>query len=407
MLLESKNLREDRAKAFTAARSIVELAQKEGENLTSEQEAEYAKHLEDYADFDKQVKRVEKINELNAEQKEVIEAKAAEVNTTQDEVVDIEKQYANAFSNYLKGGTSGLSNDEREVMSEKRAQAAGTDSAGGYMVPQEFSDEMTAAMQAFGGIRSIARVINTASGGTLDWPTVNSTALTGEWLAENSTAAEQDETFANVTLSAYTASSKYVKYSRQLMQDSAFDINSHVAQALGERIGRVTATAYVAGSGSGQPTGVKDEATPFSAADDATISMDDMIGLKHDLDPSYRMNATWVMNDSTLKSISTLKDSDGQYLWRPSLIEGSPDLILGHNYVIDQDMQSIAAGNRSVLFGDFSKYVIRDVMGFDLLRLDERFADAFQVAFVAFLRTDGKLIDGGGGAVKALRHLNT
>lgn len=407
MLLESKNLREDRAKAFTAARSIVELAQKEGENLTSEQEAEYAKHLEDYADFDKQVKRVEKINELNAEQKEVIEAKAAEVNTTQDEVVDIEKQYANAFSNYLKGGTSGLSNDEREVMSEKRAQAAGTDSAGGYMVPQEFSDEMTAAMQAFGGIRSIARVINTASGGTLDWPTVNSTALTGEWLAENSTAAEQDETFANVTLSAYTASSKYVKYSRQLMQDSAFDINSHVAQALGERIGRVTATAYVAGSGSGQPTGVKDEATPFSAADDATISMDDMIGLKHDLDPSYRMNATWVMNDSTLKSISTLKDSDGQYLWRPSLIEGSPDLILGHNYVIDQDMQSIGAGLRSVLFGDFSKYVIRDVMGFDLLRLDERFADAFQVAFVAFLRTDGKLIDGGGGAVKALRHLNT
>ena len=82
-------------------------------------------------------------------------------------------------------------------------------------------------------------------------------------------------------------------------------------------------------------------------------------------------------------------------------------MILGHNYVIDQDMQSIAAGNRSVLFGDFSKYVIRDVMGFDLLRLDERFADAFQVAFVAFLRTDGKLIDGGGGAVKALRHLNT
>jgi len=407
MLLESKQLREDRAKAFTAARSIVELATKEGDNLTTEQEAEYAKHLEEYGDLDKQVKRVEKLNELNAEQKQVIEAKAAEVNTTTDEVVDIEKQYSDAFTKYLKSGISGLTNEEREVMSEKRAQAAGTDSAGGFMVPQEFSNEMTAAMQAFGGIRSIARVINTATGGTLDWPTVNSTALTGEWLAENTDAAEQDETFANVTLSAYTASSKYVKYSRQLVQDSAFDINSHVAQALGERIGRITATAYVAGSGSGQPTGVKDSATPFSAADDVTISFDDMIGLKHDLDPSYRTNATWVLNDSTLKSVSTLKDSDGQYLWRPSLIEGSPDLILGHNYVIDQDMQSIAAGNRSVLFGNFSFYIIRDVLNFDLLRLEERFAEAFQIAYVAFMRTDGKLIDGGGGAVKALRHLNT
>lgn len=133
-------MREDRAKAFTAARSIVELAQKEGDNLTTDQEAEYAKHLEEYSDLDKQVKRVEKINELNAEQKEVIEAKAAEVNTTPDEVVDTEKQYSDAFSKYLKLGISGLSNEEREVMSEKRAQAAGTDSAGGFMVPQEFSN---------------------------------------------------------------------------------------------------------------------------------------------------------------------------------------------------------------------------------------------------------------------------
>ena len=398
-------MREDRAKAFTAARSIVELAQKEGADLTPEQDAEYAKHLDDYADFDKQVKRVEKINELNAEQKEVIEAKAAEVNTTTDEVVDTEKQYSSAFSSYLKGGISGLSNNEREVMSEKRAQSAGTDSAGGFMVPQEFSDEMEVAMKAYGGIRSIARVINTAAGGALDWPTVDSTSLTGEWLAENVTSAEQDETFSSVTLNSFTASSRHVKFSRQLMQDSAFNIDSHVAQALGERIGRVTATAYVAGSGSGQPTGVKDSATPFSAADDATISMDDMIGLKHDLDPAYRMNATWVMNDSTLKSISTLKDSDGQYLWRPSLIEGSPDLILGHNYVIDQDMQSIAAGNRSVLFGDLKKYIIRDCLGFDLLRLSERFADSFQIAYVGFLRTDGILIQS--EAVRALRHLNT
>ena len=405
MLLESKQLREDRAKAFTAARSIVELATKEGDNLTTEQEAEYAKHLEEYGDLDKQVKRVEKLNELNAEQKEVIEAKAAEVKTTTDEVVDTEKQYSDAFAKYLKTGISGLSNEEREIMSEKRAQAAGTDSAGGFMVPQEFSNELEVAMQAYGGIRSIARVINTASGGTLDWPTVDSTSLTGEWLAENVTSAEQDETFANVTLSAYTASSKHVKYSRQLMQDSAFDVNAHVAQALGERIGRVTATAYIAGSGSGQPTGVKDSATPFSAADDATISFDDMIGLKHDLDPAYRANATWVLNDSTLKSVSTLKDSDGQYLWRPSLIEGTPDLILGHNYVIDQDMQSIAAGTRSVLFGSFDKYIIRDVLGFDLIRMDERFADTFQVGYVAFMRTDGKLIQS--SAVRALRHLNT
>ncbi len=407
MDLETKQLREDRAKALTAARSIVELAEKEGKALTPEQETEFEKHMDDHLDLDKQIKRIEKLNELSKEQTEKIEAKAADEGTTVTEEENKEEAYSKAFASYIKKGANRLTSEEREILFEKRAQSAGTDSEGGFMVPQGFSNEIEKAMKAFGGIRSIARVIRTESGNTLDWPTIDSTSLTGEWLAENTTAAEQDETFTNETLSAYTASSKFVKISRQLMQDSAFDVEQHVAQALGERIGRLTATAYIAGTGSGQPTGVKDSATPFSAADDVTIAFDDLIGLKHDLDPAYRANATWVLNDSTLKSIAQLKDQDNQYLWRPALTQGEPDMILGHRYVIDQDMQSIAAGNRSVLFGDFSKYIIRDVLGFDLVRLDERYADTFQVAFVAFMRTDGKLIDAGAGAVRALRHLNT
>jgi len=126
------------------------------------------------------------------------------------------------------------------------------------------------------------------------------------------------------------------------------------------------------------------------------------------LDPAYRARgANYVFNDSTLEAITKLKDTDGQFLWRPSLIEGAPDLILGHPYVVDQDMESIAAGNRSVLFGDFSKYIIMDVLGTTVMRLDELFAQAFQTAFIAFARTDGKLVDAGTNPVKALRHLNT
>jgi len=411
MLLETKELREQRATAFTASRAMLTEAQEKGVDFTEEQDTQYEAYLTEYKDLDKKIKRIEETNRLTEEHKEKIAEKAEEEGEDVDEKNELEAKYSKAFNNYIRKGFGKLDQADRDIIEEyqhTRAQSAGTDSEGGFLVPQAFSDELEIALKAFGGLRSIARVISRSSGNPLDWPTVDSTGNSGEWLAENTNAAELDEVFANVTFDAFTSSSKLVKVSRQLMQDSAFPMDSFLARQLGERIGRLQALAWIQGTGSGQPTGVKDSATPFSAADDVTISFDDLIGLKHDLDPAYRnSDSRFVFNDSTLSAITKLKDQDNQFLWQPSLIAGAPDMILGHQYVIDQDMESIATGNRSVLFGDFQKYIIMDVLGFDLLRLDELFAQAFQVAFIAFARTDGKLVDAGQGPVRALRHLNT
>lgn len=410
MLLETKQLREQRAQAFTASRAML-TAQEEGVDFTEEQEVEYKKYINEYSALTKKIELIEKSNAIEAVQKETLAEVAEDKGVSTSEEEATEKRYSEAFNNYIRKGKDGINAEDREILTNKveaRAQSAGVDAEGGFTVPQAFSDELEIALLAFGGLRSIARVISRSTGAPLDWPTVDGTSNIGAWLAENTDAAETDEVFANVTFSAFTSSSDLVKVSRQLMQDSAFDMASFLAQQLGERIGRLQALAWIAGTGSGQPTGVKDSATFFNAADDVTIVFEDLIGLKHSLDPAYRArNATYVFNDSTLEAITKLKDVDGQFLWRPSLIEGAPDLILGHRYVVDQDMESIAAGNRSVLFGDFSKYIIMDVLGTTVMRLDELFAQAFQTAFIAFARTDGKLVDAGTNPVKALRHLNT
>jgi HK97 family phage major capsid protein len=133
------------------------------------------------------------------------------------------------------------------------------------------------------------------------------------------------------------------------------------------------------------------------------------VDLVHSVDPAYRVNARFMMNDATLKTIKKIKvlqysgDTTGVPLWSPSLVAGQPDTILGYPFVINQSMASPGSSAKKVIFGDLSKYIIRDVRDFTLLRLDERFAELGQVAFLAFSRHDGDLLDAGTDPVKYMQ----
>lgn len=100
----------------------------------------------------------------------------------------------------------------------------------------------------------------------------------------------------------------------------------------------------------------------------------------------------WVLNDSTIKAIRKLKDSNGQYLWQPSLTAGTPDTILGRPVRTSAYMPAIAASAKTIAFGDFSYYWIADRQGRSFKRLNELYAANGQVGFLASQRVDGKLI---------------
>ena len=110
-----------------------------------------------------------------------------------------------------------------------------------------------------------------------------------------------------------------------------------------------------------------------------------------------------MFNDSTLLSMRKLKDGDGNYLWQPADARtGAPATILGYGFAINQAVDSLAAAKKAVLFGDFSKYVVRRVREFAVRRLDERYAEFDQVGFIGFARYDGELLD-----TAAVKHLIT
>lgn len=282
----------------------------------------------------------------------------------------------------------------------------GTDAAGGYTVPEGFVTNLEVSLLQFGGVRQVADVIRTATGNDLPWPTVNDTGNSGELLAEQaSIGSTVDPTFGRVVFNAYKYSSKLVQISSELLQDSAFDMPAYLGSALGERIGRITNTHFTTGDGSSKPNGiVTASALGVTAASATAIAADELFDLIHSVDPAYRgmPGVGWMMKDSTLAAIRKLKDSQNRYLWEPSLQMGVPDQLLRYRVTVNQQMAAIATGAKTVLFGCMPKYKIRDVAGVRLRRLVERYADVDQEGFVAFLRTDGDLLDAGTDPIKHL-----
>jgi HK97 family phage major capsid protein len=287
---------------------------------------------------------------------------------------------------------------------ERRALGSSPGTAGGHTIAPEFRRELEVALLSFGGMREAASVVRTSTGADLPWPTVNDTDQEGIIVPESGLIPEQDVTFGQKVFKAYKYSSKIIRIPVELLQDVAINLAEEVGTRLGERLGRIGNRHFTVGTGTAQPQGIVTAATQGVIGGSATaVTYDNLVDLQHSVNPSYRPGAQFMFNDITLREIKKLKDSDGRPLWLPGMAVREPDTILGHSYVINQHMLAPAAAVRSILFGALDKYKIRDVLDVVLVRLDERFAEFGQVAFLAYSRHDGALLDAGTNPVKFFR----
>jgi HK97 family phage major capsid protein len=292
---------------------------------------------------------------------------------------------------------------------EIRALGAGTGADGSSLVPAAFEYELETTMKFFGGIQNIARTITTSTGNPLAWPTLDDTSNSGEWLAEAAAIGTADPTFGVVNFGANLLSSKLVKVSVQLEQDAAFDIGSLLATSFGERLGRSLDTALWVGDGSTIPVvglltalqtagGRSVLATGANTNDGVStdlnsIGTDDFSALIDKLDRAYQKPTNkFVFAQSTQNALRKLKDRYGRPVWEVNLAQGEPDTIFGYGFQIDNAFAAIGAGNITVAFGDFSKYVLRRVAGFTLIRLSELYMANLQRGYIAFMRLDAKLL---------------
>lgn len=409
-------LNEQRGTLITQARAFIH--KKGDEAVTAEDMASFDAAMADADLLGDRVTAEERSIKAEAEMLETREIKAGAEDKTPDEVLDKQQFEDRMFKMYLVGGAANpaLTVEERQYMAERinpisafpaqpqGTMSTGTGSEGGYTVPEEFLRVLKEAQLAFGGMREVATVMNTATGAAMLMPTTNDTTNKGEIIAENAEHNALDVVFAQQSIGSFTYSSKIIKVPVQLMQDSAFNLNSHLAKVCGTRIARITNEHFTTGAGTTLPFGIVTGSTlgkTGASGQTATIIYDDFVDLEHSIDPAYRsQGCKWMFHDSTLAAAKKLVDGNDWPLWQPGLAYGAPDKILNYSYEINQDMAVMGVSAKSILFGLLSEYLIRDVLGVQMLRLVERYAEFLQIGFMAYSRHDGLLLNAGGNPVK-------
>ena len=395
-------LREQRA---AKAIALKELVNKTEWNAAVDQPI-YDQGLAEIDEIDARITRIEDANARLADQTRTENALDAAARVSRDKGVS-----TSLFAKWLKGGDRAL--NEADWAQVRNAMSTTTGSEGGFTVDTQVATSVLDALKAFGGMRApgMATVIQTTGVGSMSFPTSDGTSEEGEIVAENGTATDADVTFGTVALNVYKFSSKVVAVPIELLQDSNVDIEAFVRARLTTRLGRITNRLFTVGTGSAQPFGVMAAAgIGVTAANGSsqvtTVTYDSLIDLQHSVDPAYRETGRcrWMFSDLTLRQLRKIKDSQSRPIFVPGYEQGSPngapDVLLGSPITINQNVATMAASARSIAYGDFSQYYIRDAMAIEMFRFtDSAYTRKGQVGFLAWMRSGGNLVDVG-GAVK-------
>lgn len=409
-----------RAAAFAVLNDMRGKADANG-NFSADDEAKF--RAAD-SDFERLTKQIEDEKRHEAREKEMAEAEYEQrgggKNGSEREDADTRptatKAYRSAYVNYLRGGASSLSAEQRNVLRQGQVsetemrgtatQITTTNSLGGFAVPIGFEAELNKAMKYYANVMDIVRYMPTVTGNDIQIPTIDDTGtLAAQQTTEGAALTVQDLTLAQVVMKAYTYA-RIGKFSEQLMQDSGIDIEAEARDLFAESLGRKMAETLTNGTGTGQPQGLVTGSTAGKVAASATVlTVNDLIDTQTSVNAAYKRSpfCAWMMSDEIAGIIRkvAIGTGDARFLWEPALTSGVPDRLLGYTWHINSDMATALAVNAKVaLFGDFSKYRLRHVNNFVTKRLDERYADEMAVGILLASRWDGRYVISG-----AVKHL--
>ena len=375
---ELMEMRDKRVQSWNAAKAFLESHRGEDGTLSAEDDAIFNKMMDDVDKLGREIARMEKMEAMDVEMSKATSKPLTSAPTTRMEDEPVSKTgrggngYAKNFWNAMRSKSV-----SHEVLN---ALQVGTDSEGGYLVPDEYERTLIEALEDQNIFRQLAHVIHTSSGDR-KIPVVASKG-TASWIDEEAQYPESDDAFGQVSIGAYKLATM-IKISEELLNDSVFDMPAYIAKEFARRIGAAEEEAFFTGNGTGKPLGILAATggaeTGVTAAAADKITMDEVIDLFYSLRAPYRRNAVFIMNDATVKALRKLKDGQGQYLWQPSITAGTPDTILNRPVYTSGFMPTLATGNKTILFGDLGYYWVA-------------YAPTGQVGFLASQRVDGKLI---------------
>jgi HK97 family phage major capsid protein len=300
---------------------------------------------------------------------------------------EVAAKQTRAYDAYLRNGIQAVR--QNEELRTYAPLSVGSEALGQYLVPVTTAPEIETKIKAVGQILSVMRYLNSGTGETINWPTVDDTAEKGEFILENGAVSQSNPVFGHVPLSSFQWSSKQVLVPLSLIQDTRFDLVSHLNQCFALRAARGYSSRAVtdatdgllniAGTGS------------LTAASPTAVDYNEALNLQSKLDLGYIMNSTYVMSFATYLAYRALKTSTGAPLW--PVEDYSKGMLHGRPFVFCQDMPSSGTtGNQYLALGDFSHWIYRAAGPMSVFRFSELFMSNLQHAFQSFQRVSFKCL---------------
>jgi HK97 family phage major capsid protein len=312
-----------------------------------------------------------------------------------------------AFAAYLRSG------DEagfRDLALEGKAMTGAVAADGGVLLSPQAGERIRQILVSTASLRSVASVAN-VEGASLDF-VIDRGEIGAGWASEATTAETSTGILEKINLPLHELAAQ-PKASQRLLDDSAFDVETWLAERIAERFARAESAAFVGGNGTDKPRGVlsypvvADGAWAWGSLGfiptgtaGALSTIDPLVDIIYALDARYRPRAVFLMNSRTTAAVRKLKDADGRFLWSDSLSAGEPARLMGYKVLICEDMPDIGPDSLSIAFGDFQAgYTI--VERPDLRVLRDPYSAKPHVLFYATKRVGGGVTDF--AAIKLLR----
>ena len=383
------DMRKKRGEIWDQAKAFLDAHQDENGVMSAEDTQTYERMEQEVVDLGHAIDRLERAEQMDRELNSdpanpMLTSRPDRSDRTDTRRGIASDAYKKAFWDQLRGKTSYEIRDALQV---------GELTEGGYTVPTEFENQLVEGLEEENIMRGLVHVITTSSGDR-KIPLVTNYG-NASWIEEEQQIPESDVGFGQVSLGAHKLATA-IRISQELLNDSAFDMAAFITHEFQRRAGAAEEEAIIAGDGSHKPVGLLHDTlgaqVGVTAASATAITADELIDLQHSLKSSYRRKAAFIMNDATIKALRKLKDSQGQYLWQPSIREGVPDMLINTKIYMSNYMPLPEAGKKIILYGDYSYYWLADRAGRTLQRLNELYAMTDQVGFKLTERLDGRLI---------------
>ena len=415
-----QKLREQRARAAARMDALFARNSDTGEidyaatDWTDEKEESYQSARTEVANIDQAIERAQEhmrvVAGLPTPADEAVATRIEVVNgsVSVDEAAAALLAYQDAFNAWCRNGLAGVTQEQRELLIARReahadpsnVQVAGTDSSGGFLVPDTFVSDLIKEMNEIGVVRQFATVRQSDTGRKQTWPATDISTSGAYIRAENATSTDADIVFSEKSLEFDNWNSRTYAASFELLQDNAVNLAAEFPSIFAHWIAQGQNAALVNGSSVSGANIVGFMESPTvsgkTAVSETAVTTDELIDLQHSIKRLYRRNAVWVFHDLTEAALKKLKTTDGIPLWLPGIVADAPDRILGSAYGVDDNMPQMAGDAKSIFYGDLSRYFVIDATDLRFFRFDDSaYTKSGRIGFMAEIRTAGGWVTAG------------